>query len=162
MTFPCPECNSSLTRTIRTRVLRNGTRLRRHECRHCVHRWSTTTGPIPERLPRKPPTRPYSRLNLTENDIATILESPERDTTLATRYGCSRQSIVNIRLGRTLAHIHPDIPRRRSIRAPLPADAPLCTSCMHWSGTDCGFGFPEAVTEPTFALECSQHRGITS
>jgi hypothetical protein len=162
VTVPCPECGSTRTRTIRTRVLRNGTRLRRHECRNCVHRWSTTTGPIPERLPRKPPTRVYNRLSLTENDVITILESPERDADLATRYGCSRQSIVNIRLGRTLAHVRPDIPRRRSQRAPLPADAPLCTSCMHWSGTDCGFGFPEAVTEPTFALECSQHRRITS
>ena len=162
MTFPCPECDSTRTCTIRTRVLRNGTRLRRHECRHCTHRWSTTTGPIPARLPRKPPTQPYSRLKLTENDVTTILESPERDADLATRYGCSRQSIVNIRLGHTLAHVRPDIPRRRSIRAPLPADAPLCTSCMHWSGTDCGFGFPEAVTEPTFALECPQYRCITS
>lgn len=147
MSHPCPECGNTRTRIIRSRVLRNGTRLRRHACRSCTHRWSSTTGPIPERLHR----RPRSNLGLTENDVAAILLSPERDADLAPRYGCSRQSIVNIRLGRTLSHICPDIPRR----APRSTDAPLCKTCMHWTGAVCGFGLPEALTEPTFASECA-------
>lgn len=105
-------------------------------------------------MPARPPRQPRSSLGFTESDILTILRSPERDADLAARYACSRQSIVNIRLGRTLSHIRPDVPRRQPQWRSRSKATLLCVSCTHWTGTGCGFGFPEATTEPTFASEC--------
>ena len=151
--LPCPECGSLSTFVLRTDKLRNGTTRRRHACRSCTHRWTTLDGPLPDRPAYQPRATPYSPRGFTERDIVHILLSPEPDRTLALLYNCSRQSIVNIRLGRTFPTIRPDIPRRISGRA-YSAPGPLCTSCMNWTGTACSFGFPEAVTEPTFARDC--------
>jgi hypothetical protein len=151
--LPCPECGSPSTFVLRTNTLRNGTIRRRHACRSCTHRWTTLDGPLPDRPTYQPRATPYSPRGLTERDIVAILLSPEPDPTLASLYNCSRQSISNIRLGRTFPTVRPDIPRRTSVRSSH-APGPTCTTCSHWSGTSCTFGFPEAVTDPTFARDC--------
>lgn len=147
--IPCPECGSPSTFVLRTNTLRNGTTRRRHSCRSCTHRWTTLDGPLPDRPAYKPRATPYSPRGLTESDIVSILLSPESDHALAPLYNCSRQSICNIRLGRTFPTIRPDIPRRTPGRS-----GPTCATCSHWDGTSCTFGFPEAVTDPTFAHDC--------
>jgi len=150
---PCPECGSPSTFVLRTDNLRNGTTRRRLACRSCTHRWTLLDGPLPDRPAYQPRATPYSPRGLTERDIVSILLSTEPDRTLASLYNCSRQSIVNIRLGRTFPTIRPDIPRRISGRA-YSAPGPTCTTCSHWSGTCCTFGFPEAATDHTFARDC--------
>ena len=149
----CPECGSDTTRVIRTERLRNATTRRRHECRHCTHRWTTITGPLPERAAPPPRVQPFSRLGLTEADVVRILESPESDTALASLYGCSRQAISNIRNGDSLSAVRPDIPRRSS-RPRYSATGPTCTTCGYWNGTRCFFAYPEAAEDPRFAQDC--------
>jgi hypothetical protein len=153
VTPSCPECGTPNTHVIRTDRLRNDTTRRRHACRSCAHRWTTLDGPLPPRATPAPRSSHHSWIGLTESDIVHILRSPLSDTALAPLYNCSRQSISNIRNGRSYAAIRPDIPRR-SPRPRYSADGPTCTSCSYWNGTRCFFDYPEAAEDPRFAQDC--------
>ena len=150
---PCPECGTTHTRVIRTDNLRNGTTRRRHACHSCTHRWTSLDGPLPPRTAPPPRTTFRTYIGLTEDDVITILRSSATDTALAPLYNCSRQSISNIRNGRSYAAIRPDIPRR-SPRPRYSADGPTCSACSYWNGTRCFFDYPEAAEDPRFAQDC--------
>ena len=84
----------------------------------------------------------------TPEQVRKILTSRETLTALAKRYGCSKQAISLIRLGKAYANLWPEIPRRGA-PAPATPGAPgalSCLDCLHWRGGDrpCREGVPDA------------------
>lgn len=77
-----------------------------------------------------------------EHEIRDILTSFESNRALAARYGCGRNAISLIRLGRTHPHIATDVPRRSP-------KSRSCPGCVHWQQRSqrCGIGVPEVAIE---------------
>jgi hypothetical protein len=83
--------------------------------------------------------------------VAAILASPESHRALGKVYGCSRETIRLIRMGRAYHDLLPD-----GYTPPPSSKDPNCERCKFWSGVDCGLGFPDPVEEgPWFAKDCS-------
>ena len=79
---------------------------------------------------------------LKDEDIVIILESPLSNAKIGARYGISRQSIQQIRHGKTYANVRPDIPR---------VNGRSCMKCQHWDKGRCTFDFPDPIEEGIYA-----------
>lgn len=155
----CPECYSSHTEVIESRLCTNGTRRRRHACLHCTHRWTAWDGPRPKpaesakKRRRKPQRHPVAPL--TDAQVLQILM--RTDTTNATMgrlMNRSPETIRQIRHGITHAKVHPEVARWGQTPAAPDKSAPSCYACTHWTDR-CAFGFPDPLEEgPGFAADC--------
>jgi transposase-like protein len=140
---PVCEHNNRFVRESRPRL--DGLVRRRWQCNDCCERW-TTIGPD-----RKPPRkRKPGRLapkKLTVEQVRRALTDQQiSDVKLSRELGVSRQAISQIRRGISWASAFPELPRRPW------SD---CSQCRHWSGTECGIGFPDPLEEGTsFAGDC--------
>ena len=154
----CPCCGA--TRGLATDsvyTLANGHRRRLRICSHCGGRVRTIEPPgQPEQVAQEIIGRPTARagLRLTEEQVVQIREDSEqgiRQVLLAKRFGVRRQTISQIVYGDIWADVGGPIKRRP------PKEGPTCASCEHFNGR-CGYGFPEAVSEPWFAGECDLYQ----
>lgn len=90
---------------------------------------------------------------LSPEDVRLILTSPESGGSLARRLGVTKQSISQIRAGRSHQGLFPDLPRR--------APARDCHSCCYWRAAPdpCSQGFPDPINEgPGFARDCELYQ----
>lgn len=88
----------------------------------------------------------------TEAQVAEILTDPDTHAAVARRLGVNRQTVLDIRRGRTHKAVRPDLPRWGA------TGQRTCRRCIHWDEDRCGFAFPEpmGIDGPglAFALEC--------
>ena len=154
----CPGCGA--TRGLGTDSkyeLANGHIRRLRICSHCKGPVRTIQPPgEPEQLAQAVIERPTARtgLRLTPEQVVQIREDAAqgiRQRLIAARYGVRRQTISQIVYGDIWAHVGGPIKRRP------PREGPTCASCQHFNGR-CGYGFPEAVSEPWFAGECDLYQ----
>ena len=158
----CPECGSSHTEVIESRLCTNGTRRRRHACRHCGKRWTAWDGARPslseigKTKARRPMRRQVTPLTA-EQVREALLARDVSHTAMGRRLGRSGEAIRQLRIGATHGNFHPEIARWQ----PMPALAsvatisgPNCFACAHWNDR-CAFGFPDPLEEgPGFAADC--------
>lgn len=89
---------------------------------------------------------------ITEPQVAAILTDTDTHAAVARRLGVSRQTVLDIRRGRTHKAFCPDLPRWQS------TGQRTCRRCVHWDSDRCSFAFPESMgidgPGPAFALEC--------
>ena len=149
----CPGCGATRGLAIDTQYfLTNGHKRRLRICSHCGSRARTIQPPgEPERLSQECLAHPSTRLGLklTPQQVVEIREAVARGETqckLAKRYVVSRQVISQIVWGQIWKNAGGPIRSRHG-------DGPRCGDCEHFTGR-CGFGFPEAESEPWFAGEC--------
>ena len=100
---------------------------------------------------------------LTRQDIIEILLSDQYNDVLAERFAVTRQCISSIRNGITWKKVAPDIPRipvriKESVRRDFIDKKPNCQNCAEWNGSECSYGFPEAIDEPYFAVGCDLYK----
>ena len=100
---------------------------------------------------------------LTRQDIIEILLSDQYNDVLAERFAVTRQFISSIRNGITWKKVAPDIPRipvriKESVRRDFIDKKPNCQNCAEWNGSECSYGFPEAIDEPYFAVGCDLYK----
>lgn len=98
---------------------------------------------------------------LTDEQVIEALHSPESNVIVAGRFGVSRQTICDLRRGKTYQHVDPKFPRQGS------RSTPRCFQCVHYqfvppvghvAGARCHrclLGFPEIFDEgPRYATLC--------
>lgn len=100
---------------------------------------------------------------LNEQDVIEILLSDQYNEVLAERFGVTRQCISSIRNGITWKRTAPEIPRipirvKESVRHDFLHKKPNCQNCTEWNGSECSFGFPEAIDEPYYAIGCDFYK----
>lgn len=100
---------------------------------------------------------------LTKQDIIEILLSDQYNDVLAERFAVTRQCISSIRNGITWKNVAPEIPRipvrvKESVRRDFIDKKPNCQNCAEWNGSECSYGFPEAIDEPYFAVGCDFYK----
>lgn len=144
MPRPCPCCDSHLTTTSQSVLLRDSRRRRRHLCKICNHRWTTWEG-TSQPYERKPSPRRHGRIP--DATVARILEDNRSLATWALELGVSRELIRRIRVGINYKDSCPDLLRRNN--------GASCHNCQQWAQGACRFGFPDPLVEgPGFAAEC--------
>jgi hypothetical protein len=83
--------------------------------------------------------------------VAAIIASTETHRALGKLYGCSRETIRQIRVGK----IYRDVLPEGYYPPPGPGD-PSCERCQEWRGEACSLGFPDPIEEGLgFARDCS-------
>lgn len=92
---------------------------------------------------------------LKPSDVIYILQCPDSDADVAHRLGVSRQTINNIRIGRSYKHLAPQLARREVPN--YAREGALCTECNFWDGYGCSFQLPESLKDLRFAQECSMY-----
>lgn len=158
MTIACPGCGA--TRGLATDSkyeLANGHTRRLRVCRHCGGPVRTIQPPgelerLAQEILGKPPQ--VRGFRLTPEQVVQIREDAAqgiRQVLIAKRFGVRRQTISQIVWGDIWADVGGPIKRRPS------KEGPTCASCEHFNGR-CGYGFPEAVSEPWFAGECELYQ----
>lgn len=139
----CQQCSSPDCKVVESRLLIDGTRRRRWQCRHCEARWTTHAQDAgPAKLRRKPKPRLHGSRTLTDAQAADIMLSDVPIRELARVYDMTHQAITLIRAGRVY----------RDVYAALGLQSLGCQSCKFWD-SKCSFGFPEAGG--TFSQECT-------
>jgi hypothetical protein len=144
----CPKCGLDASRVIESRVSMQGVRRRRRECELCKHRWTTSEnaiGELPKPRRRKPGriTEEHVRLALTRTDLS--------HRAMAELIGCTAEAVRQIRNGTLHSEMLPGLLRPND---PKPS-GPSCDKCSHWTGKQCGFGFPDPLVEGLlFAVDC--------
>ena len=83
-----------------------------------------------------------SKRAISDDDIVIILESTLSNTKMGEVYGISRQTVQQIRNGKTYADVRPDIPR---------VGGRSCKKCQHWHNERCMFDFPDPIEEGIYA-----------
>lgn len=160
MTHPCPECGCRALMQDSKRTTTG--RRRRFHCTStlCGHRWTEWEGERPGIKPPKLTARERAILavrsdRLTEAQVRLILtrrDLPGRQ--LARLLGRKRQTISSIRLGRSYRRVVPRLERWLPQKG-----ARTCLACAHWSGGQCGKGWPDPADEgPGFAALCDDFR----
>ena len=95
-------------------------------------------------------------MTLSADAVRDILLSAESTRVMADRYGVSRQSVSQIRLGRTHTGLFPEIPRREQ------PPSVTCRDCCHWQPQrfePCDLGHPDPVIEGVgFASWCASYQ----
>lgn len=86
----------------------------------------------------------YSTRRLKPEHISYIRSSSESNYALAQRFGVSRRTIISAKRGETY----------KKAQVPASPTQLHCCNCRHW-GNGCDLGFPEAIEDPGFAVECS-------
>lgn len=152
----CPTCKSSDTRVTESRVRADGVRRRRYACLICKDAWTVfehENKPVAaDVLPKQP-----ARRKLTTEDAEKILLSKESNSTLAKRFGVSKETIRKVQTQNT----YQDVYRRLVLAGKLEAPDGLkfCEACVHWiDGRGCDFGFPDAGND--FASDCYLFRQL--
>jgi hypothetical protein len=87
---------------------------------------------------------------LTLEQAKQIMLSDKSTLALAAEFGVSHQAISQIRLGQSYAYIYRQLQEDGCALAGQ--GGILCDQCVHWSGSSCGFEFPDAGGD--FATDC--------
>jgi hypothetical protein len=116
---------------------KDGSRTLRYQCKDCGHKW--TVGP--------------GRKGLKPEQVAQVLAASRTisNVELAKQFGVSRETIRQLRTGRTWKNVDPDQERLRAGR--------LCYDCTFYvNERGCGMGFPDFdVAGPRFANDCEAY-----
>jgi hypothetical protein len=68
-------------------------------------------------------------------------------------------TVRNVRIGKILAHVKPELPRWETSHRPTRT----CDQCSHWQRGACDYGFPDPVVEGlTFAADCDLFQNMRS
>lgn len=109
----------------------------------CDVRNNKTHRSVHSDLPR---TNKYSTRRLKPEQIAYVRNSGESLSALSKRFNVSTRTILSAKRGETYKGLGNAGPQSK-------ADV-NCINCTHW-GSGCTIGFPEALEDPAFAVECS-------
>ena len=92
-----------------------------------------------------------NRRRFTPEQVAAIVGSSEKNPALGRIYGCSPETIRQIRAGQIYRDVLPD-----GYRPPPGPGDPSCERCQEWRGDHCSMGFPDPIEEGIgFARDCS-------
>ncbi len=131
----CPKCGRPDMRIIRTRQRTDGLLATQYRCRNsnCLCNITELSGK------KTGPTRTRTR-QLTPDDVLRILTSSEGPVEMAAAIGCHRQTISDVRCGRSYTDFHPEVQRPGSYKKQIEANS--CSRCIHWLNR-CTMDFPE-------------------
>ncbi len=91
---------------------------------------------------------------LNAQQVRAIIGSSESHSALGRIYGCSRETIRQIRAGQLYRDVLPE-----GYRPPPGPGDPSCERCQEWRGDYCSLGFPDPIEEGVgFARDCSLYR----
>ena len=133
--FDCPKCGRPDMRIIRTRQRTDGLLATQYRCRNsnCLFNITELSGK------KTGPTRTRTR-QLSPDDVLRILTSSEGPVELSASIGCHRQTISDVRNGRSYKDFHPEVQRPGSYKKQIEAHS--CSRCIHWLNR-CTMDFPE-------------------